>query len=444
MKRNLSMTLLATSLSLSAMAQTVSGNITNSMFGPLRGVTVQVQGTSKSTMTCPFGHFNIEAQPTDTLVFSMNGFKTLKMPASAATRVSLATDYESIQINPDNSVTFTLWSPRASVVQVTGNFFAQKDGTHGDGIAYMKQNGDGLWQFTTPVLPSELYRYTFLVDGMNTLDPMQSYVIRDFETLQNGFAVPGEVANISLTQDVPHGTVHTVWYHAKQRDYDRRMHVYTPAGYEDSKQKYPVLYLLHGAGGDENEWVKLGRAIQILDNQIAAGKAKPMIVVIPNGHMGLTAAHGENSKNLIHPKRYPSQPGEYEAHFMDIVNYVDKHYRTLTDRKHRAVAGLSMGGGHSLGVALNFPDKFGYIGLFSAAVNMRATADVDARLAKLFSYKPYLWTAIGNADFLYERNKEMRDKLDAAGYPYIYKETDHGHVWKKWRHYLSEFITLIF
>ena len=216
-----------------------------------------------------------------------------------------------------------------------------------------------------------------------------------------------------------------------------------------------MLYLLHGGGGDENEWLNLGRAAQIMDNLIAAGKTVPMIVVMPNGHVGMTAAPGENSRGYDGAKNsraVRTEPNAYEATFMDVMNFVDKTYRTIPDRAHRAVCGLSMGGGHTCVISANYPDKFGYVGLFSAAVgtynNERATSemtrDFDKKLEKLFSYKPFYYIAIGDEDFLYQANKTFRENLDAHGYKYDYKESDCGHVWKNWRHYLTDFSQLLF
>ena len=173
---------------------------------------------------------------------------------------------------------------------------------------------------------------------------------------------------------MPHGTVRKVWYDSPTAGLQRRMTVYTPAGYETSKRSYPVLYLLHGMGGDEDAWDELGRATQILDNLIAEGKAEPMVVVMPNGNISQEAAPGEGSKGLVvATTQYPkTMDGNFEKAFPDIIRFVEKVYRVKKDKANRAIAGLSMGGFHSIYTALNNPDTFDYIGLFSAAFNQMA------------------------------------------------------------------------
>lgn len=440
---------------------TVKGKVSSQLWAPVAGADVCVKGADAiGVKTDENGDYSLcGVTPGATLVFSLPGYRTAEVKAAGETvNATLNLTVQSVKVNPDNSVTFTYSAPKAHSVQVGGNFFQLPNGTFGEGFADMSQTADGLWTYTTGPTKSELYRYEFIIDGNYTIDASAPYTIRDGEVLRNVFVVPGETGDLTMVQDVPHGTVSRVWYHSDGLGIDRRMSVYTPYGYEASKkQKYPVLYLLHGGGGDENEWLNLGRAAEIMDNLIAAGKIVPMIVVMPNGHAGMTAAPGENSFGYAQAKnsRYAVRPGAnaYEANFMEIVNFIDKTYRTVPDRKHRAVAGLSMGGGHTSVISANYPDKFGYVGLFSAAVRMGAypgqqispmMENFDAKLEKMFSYKPLYYIAIGDEDFLYEANKTFRANLDAHGYQYIYKESDCGHVWKNWRHYLSDFATLLF
>ena len=244
-----------------------------------------------------------------------------------------------------------------------------------------------------------------------------------------------------------------VWYPSEKAGFDRRLTIYTPAGYENSKTRYPVLYVLHGVGGDEDAWVTQGRATQILDNLIARGEAKPMIVVFTNGNISQEAAPLENSTGYEHPTMSlpKTMEGSFEAAFPEIVKFVDSHYRTLAKKASRAICGLSMGGFHTLNISLNYPELFNYSGMFSAAVGVRDPSvspmyqDIDAKLAKYFAGKPaLLWIGIGRTDFLYKANEDFRAKLDAAAYPYTYMETDGGHIWRNWRIYLSEFVPLLF
>lgn len=214
-----------------------------------------------------------------------------------------------------------------------------------------------------------------------------------------------------------------------------------------------MFYLLHGMGGDENAWQELGRATQVLDNLIAEGKAEPMIVVMTNGNVDRDAAPGESALGFEVPTMVlpHTMEGTFEQHFPEVIDFIDKHYRTKKDKHNRAIAGLSMGGYHSLHISKEYPDMFDYVGLFSAAImpDKRATspvyADFDSKLNTQFEKNPTLyWIAIGNKDFLYDANKEYRKMLDEKGYPYIYRESADGHIWKNWRIYLTEFVPMLF
>ena len=210
----------------------------------------------------------------------------------------------------------------------------------------MTEGRGGVWSYTTGVLEPELYLYNFYVDEMRYLDPANSYICRDIATWTNYFIIskePGDKGSLYLASEVPHGTVTRVWYDSPTLKMNRRMTVYTPAGYEDSKEKYPVLYLCHGAGGDEEAWVTLGRTAQIMDNLIAAGLAKKMIVVMPNGNTHCEAAPGEWGAGLYRPSGSGANPmiakGEasMDESFPDIVNYIENHYRVLKGKDNRAM-----------------------------------------------------------------------------------------------------------
>lgn len=437
----------------------VTGSVESQLWAPVAGAQVTVIGSDATAKTDFEGNFTINANEGDTLVFSLPGYRTSRAVVKDGTAsATLNYTLKTVTVNEDNTVTFKYSAPDAKSVQVCGNFFQLENGTFGEGKAQMTKDEEGLWTYTTVPTKSELYRYEFIIDGNYTIDAAAPYTIRDGEVLRNVFVVPGEVGDLTMVQDVNHGTMSKVWY-PTSLGYDRRMTVYTPWGYEKSNKKYPVLYLLHGGGGDENEWQNLGRAAQIMDNLIAAGKCEPMIVVMPNGHVGQTAAPGENSMGYENAKASRGNvrvaPNAYEATFMDVVNFIDGTYRTIADRQHRAICGLSMGGGHTSVICVNYPDKFGYVGLFSAAVgnysddveNPRAsemTKNYNQKLATLFSYKPFFYIAIGDEDFLYQANKAYRENLDKHGYPYTYVESDCGHVWKNWRHYLADFAPRLF
>lgn len=364
------------------------------------------------------------------------------------------------EVNPDNTVTFRFAAPKAIKVQVTGDFLPTKKiqtpfgEFDGPGVADLKEGKDGIWEFTSDVLTPELYSYSFIVDGLQVKDPANVYMNRDVNSVTNIFIIKGGRGDLYSVNEVPHGTVSKVWYDSPGLGMKRRMTVYTPAGYEDNtKNRYPVFYLLHGMGGDEEAWMDLGRASQILDNLIAEGKAKPMIVVMTNGNASQEAAPGQSALGLQQPNMQlpKTMDGEFEAAFPDVVNYIDSHYRTIRKKESRAIAGLSMGGFHSLHISKQYPDMFNYVGLFSAAIlpNEGVKSPVydnfDEKLAVQFSKKPALyWIGIGNTDFLYKANEEFRKKLDDAGYRYTYFETGEGHIWKNWRIYLSEFVPQLF
>ena len=357
------------------------------------------------------------------------------------------------EVHPDNTVTFRFKAPKAVRVQVVGDFIKDRN-ADGYRIADLKEGDKGIWEFTTGKLDSELYSYRFIVDGLQVTDPLNVYMNRDVNNVDNIFIVKGGKGDLYSVNDVPHGTVSKVWYDSPTLGMKRRMTVYTPAGYEDnSKTKYPVFYLLHGMGGDEEAWMDLGRASQILDNLIAQGKAKPMIVVMTNGNASQEAAPGQTSQGLVQPNAHlpKTMEGSFETSFPDVVKYIDSHYRTIRKKEGRAIAGLSMGGFHSLHISMQYPDMFDYVGLFSSAIMPHEGVispvyeNIEEKLAVQFSKKPALyWIGIGNADFLYQANTDFRKKLDDAGYKYTYYESDGGHIWRNWRIYLSMFVPQLF
>ena len=376
-------------------------------------------------------------------------------------------------------MTFRLNNPKAITVQVTGDFLPQQKvkqqmggrevESEVPGIADLVQGKDGVWTYTTPApLEPELYSYNFIVNGVRFLDPSNVYMNRDIATWTNIFIITkekGDKGYLYLPNDVPHGNVEKVWYESPTLGLTRRMTVYTPPQYaQNPKAKYPVLYLCHGAGGDENAWSELGRAAQILDNLIALGKAKPMIVVMPNGNPNCEAAPGEWSAGLYQPSfggggnRFPQAKASIPESFPDIMNYVEKNYRVLKGAANTAMCGLSMGGGHTFQTTKMYPGKFGYIGLFSAAISvgqrndqrpllqkMRTDEAFNKDMAALFAAKPKLYfIGIGKTDFLIQANNDYRAYLGEKGYPFEYMETDGGHIWRNWRIYLSHFASEIF
>jgi enterochelin esterase family protein len=370
-------------------------------------------------------------------------------------------DITSPAINSDNTATFRIFAPDAAKIEITGDFLpAQKQRTpmgevDAPGKVLLSKNEKGIWEYTTPqALAPELYSYTFIVDGVKVTDPNNVYMIRDVASVTSIFIIGGGRADLYKVNDVPHGTVARCWYNSPTLNMDRRITVYTPAGYEQSKDEYPVFYLLHGAGGDEEAWIALGRTSQILDNLIAQGKAKPMIVVMTNGNAGQQAAPGESAKGMYKPSFMGDtrMNGDFEKAFPDVIKFVESNYRVKKNKANRAIAGLSMGGFHTFHISKQYPDMFDYIGMFSAAMiapaeNARTEIyeKTDEKLKILFSKKPKLYyIAIGKDDFLYQANADFRKKLDDNGYAYTYFETPEGHIWKNWRIYLSELAPMLF
>ncbi|MDI1322804.1 MAG: alpha/beta hydrolase-fold protein [Algoriphagus sp.] len=386
-------------------------------------------------------------------------FSTLGFSSQAQEAIFRAQNIISPEINADATVTFRLHAPNAKAVQVTGDFLPSvkietpRGLMDGPGKADLVKDDNGVWEFKSQALSPELYSYSFIIDDFRTTDPSNPFLIRDVASVTNIFIVGKGQADLYRTQDILHGTVARRWYDSPGLSMDRRITIYTPPGYEKSTEKFPVLYLLHGAGGDEEAWIALGRTAQIMDNLIAEGKVKPMIVVMPNGNVIQDGAPGEGSEGFYKPAFMipKTMDGTYEGAFSDIIKFVESNYQVKADKANRAIAGLSMGGYHSLHISRYYPNTFDYVGLFSAAIMAREDAtgkvysDFDASLKAQMDngYKLY-WIAIGKTDFLYDANKEFRTKLDGMGMKYTYVESEGGHIWRNWRVYLTQFAPQLF
>jgi enterochelin esterase family protein len=354
---------------------------------------------------------------------------------------------KSAEILPDNSVIFRLLSKDAGSVAVSGDWMP------GFGASVpMVKNDTNLWTLTVGPLKPELYSYTILIDGIRVVDSNNPLVKRDGTRNESMFIIPGPESDLYLVKDVPHGTLSKIWYNSPSLKLHRRMYVYTPSGYEESQQKYPVFYLLHGGGGDEDAWSTLGRACQILDNLIALGKAKPMIIVMPNGNPGQQAAFTDAPVKSQVSAPYDMGAGLFEESMIkDLIPYVESHYRVIANKDNRALAGLSMGGMQTLNLTGNHPDMFGYIGVLSmglvdvSTMGLKPDPDQDAKFEtmKNSGYKLY-WVGVGKDDFLYKSVELLRSALDKHGLKYTYRESAGGHTWANWRIYLSEFAPQLF
>ena len=344
------------------------------------------------------------------------------------------------EVTSDRHVTFRVLASKA---EAAGVFTTDLPG--GFQPRSMKKGENGVWELTLGPIDPGTYRYVFSVDGVLVSDPRNQSTSESNGNAWSVLHVPG--SDFMDTTDVPHGAVARVYYRSSALGRERRMHVYTPPGYEAGAEKYPVLYLLHGAGDSDDSWTSVGRANFILDNLIAAGKAKPMIVVMPAGHTGpfsftmpTTPAKGD-----------PIGSAKFEDDFlMDVLPYIEKHYRVQPDRPNRAIAGLSMGGAQTLNLAMSRPKEFSSVGVFSSGVFLRRAADwekehkdgLDDAAAR--EGLKLLWFATGSEDFLMGRTKETIELFKKHGFKPVFKESGGGHTWINWQKYLSEFAPLLF
>lgn len=354
------------------------------------------------------------------------------------------------EIHTDNSVTFRIFAPDATSIKVSGGWMEGWGASEA-----MIQNDTGLWSLTIKPLEAEIYTYTFSVDGVSLLDPANAQVMRDGSRYANLLFIPGQASDLYGVKDVPHGTLSKVWYPSPTLDLTRRMYVYTPPAYAAGSDNFPVLYLLHGGGGDEDAWSTLGRTSQIMDNLIADGKVKPMIVVMTNGNPGDAASPGEAPPKKEEAGRadmYRMASSEFEKSLVqDVIPYVEKHYRTLPGRENRAVSGLSMGGMQTMNLAFDYTETFNYFGVMSMGITdpdqfgRTWFQDVDTRIKNLESkgYKLY-WIACGTDDFLYKAAQNLVAKMEENKLEYTYRESTGGHTWSNWRIYLTEFSPLLF
>ena len=383
-------------------------------------------------------------------------------PSPPAARVVL----RSPEIHPDRTVTFRLHAPKASEVTLNGSW---ENGTN----LKMTKDDAGVWSTTIGPLAPQLWGYWFMVDGVKALDPNNAETQRDGARYDNLLMVSGPESEWWDFKDVAHGTVQAVWYPSPTLKLaNRRMMVYTPPGYETGSQKYPVLYLLHGGGGDEDAWLTMGRANIIMDNLIAAGKARPMIVVMPNGNATQTVSQGFGFGPTPAPQsvQAPAPPpiqaqqaagraggaggrggapqpyaGSYpESLVKDVVPFVEKRFRVLAAKDDRAIAGLSMGGGHTLAATNNNPGMFAYIGVFSSGPQ----AVDDAFQKQLEAVKSggvkFYWLGAGTTDMARDRTVTLSELVKKDGFNTTYREIPGRHYWFLWRDFLVHYAQVAF
>jgi len=381
-------------------------------------------------------------------IFWVVGFAgLLGSQASAQNGFQRPPEFSSPVVQEDRTLVMKLFAPQAKSVRL-GSGDLPGANPFGPGVE-LKKSDEGVWEAKVGPVPGGTYRYHFLVDGVAVVDPRNPATS---EANMNAFSlvqVPG--SEVSDLKDVPHGAVAHWMYFSKSLNVHRRVHVYTPPGY--GTEPLPVLYLLHGASDCDASWSTVGRAGLVLDNLIAAGKAKPMIVVMPMGHTGpFSFGPGGN---------LPQQMADFVKDFSkDLKPLVEKRYRISGERRHRAIAGLSMGGAQTLDIAMGDLGQYGYIGVFSSGVFGINGTGFGARSdgptwqerhkealddAKLKEGLKLVWFATGKEDFLLQTSRETVKELRAHQFEVTYQETDGGHTWINWReHYLPQFAQLLF
>jgi enterochelin esterase family protein len=355
------------------------------------------------------------------------------------------------EVQADQHVVFRILAPNAQAVKLAGSDIPG----NGQGAA-MTKGENGVWEVSMGPIDPGTYRYNFNVDGLAVIDPRNPSVSQSNNNVWSMVQVPG--SDVQDTKEVPHGAVASVTYYSTVLKKFRRMHVYTPPGYELGSGKFPIFYLLHGAGDSDASWSTVGRAGFILDNLIASKKIKPMVVAMPAGHTSQTfAGRGAGGRG-------PNATDEFVQEFVtDIMPAVEKNYRVNTDRQHRAIAGLSMGGSQTLNIAIPHLDKFAYVGVFSSGLigafgggragatpppppqgptwEEQHTADLDNPAKKGLRL---LWFSTGKDDGLISTTQRTVEMLKKHGFEPVFKESPGAHTWINWRNYLAEFTPQLF
>jgi enterochelin esterase-like enzyme len=358
----------------------------------------------------------------------------------------------------DKEVIFRISAPYAATVKLFGSWMKDMNSA-----VELKKNEKGLWVVTIPAPSPELYTYSYIVDGLTIPDANNVFMQRDGTRYLSVLLIPGELT-ANYFEATQRGTLSKIWYESPTLGMTRRMYVYTPYGYEVGTTKYPVLYLLHGAGGDEDAWSTMGRACQIMDNLIDKKLARPMIVIMTNGNANQTAA--QNDVPLVRSQGQGnaiSTAGKFEESIVkDVVPYIDKNYRTYSDREQRAITGLSMGGAHATLTGLNNIDKFAWVGSFSGAFVLWPNArdpkggqnlNLEAIGKQVFpnlnssanSKLELLYISCGNDDFLFQANRQFKGWLKEKKIKFVDVETPgYAHVWSYWRISLIDFTSRLF
>ncbi len=333
------------------------------------------------------------------------------------------------RILPDNSVIFRIKADTARKVTIGGYELTKSD--------------DGFWTVRTKPYAPGFHYYSVVVDGFATTDPgSQTF----FGALRqgSGIEIPGPDSDFFAIKEVPHGAMRIEWYFSKSTNKWRRIFVYTPPDYDNKPSaRFPVLYLQHGMGEDESGWSNQGHENFILDNLIAAGRAKPMIVVNEHGTVPDPATALADHERWMLDNRFTEFDGVVSK---DLVPLIDRTFRTMPDREHRALAGLSMGGAEAMRIGLHHPDLFAYIGLFSPAIgNLDPAREYDGKLSDANRQLRLLWIGVGRDDTsFFPGVRKIHEVLEKAGIRHVWLESDGAHTWTVWRKYLTDFAPRLF
>lgn len=343
--------------------------------------------------------------------------------------------YKAVEVHDDRTVTFRFNAPTAKEIVLVAGFLKEP--------LVMQKDDKGIFSVTTRPMDPGIYHYHYTIDGVRGIDPHNPYNQRGADDATGSmFEIHAAATNYFDPQPVPHGEVRVVWYESKSIGAERSFRVYTPPGYETSKVKYPVLYLLHGNGQNETDWSEVGRANFILDNLIAEHKAKPMLIVMPFGHP--QASHLSGAATPAGTK-----PTAFAEDLLDqIIPTVEKTFRVSAKPDDRALAGLSMGGGQTVNIGLTHLDKFHSIGIFSAGYSgadpVKQFPDLLTDPAATNKKMKVIWICAGDTDFALAGAQSLDKILTEHKVQHAFSTTPGGHEWKVWRHSIHEFAPLLF
>jgi len=374
-------------------------------------------------------------------------------PAVARTPARVPTPNDTLvstEVAPDRKVTFRIYAPKASEVGLRGDWM------EGPASEPLAKDDEGVWSVSVGPLASDFYSYSFVVDGVKTVDPKNAHIKQGVTSIDNMLMVPGPETALIEARNVPHGEIRMAWYPSSTLGGERRLHVYTPPGYDASRDRYPVFYLLHGGGDEDSGWSSIGRAGFIADNLLAAGKALPVVIVMPNGSLPRPAnlpvfVPGTTPSPEVAAALLASQARFTSELVKDVIPFVEKTYRVRTDARSRAIAGLSMGGGQTQRILAAHPDAFAYVAIWSAGVRPEASEaflkDAKALLAapqKVNQSVRLLSIRAGEKDFALPGTRNLSELFTKHKIEHTLQVNGGGHTWLNWRLYLSELLPLLF